>query len=344
MGDFFLLYLTGMKHYILQLFIVVAYSTWAQIPYSFINMSEDYVKKQYEKESLNKDFIAKGYSISPSTVGDTLIYTINYSHKIIRKLVFNSSKSYCYYDQYLFSPDDTSYNGLLQFIFSDKSMKWKKVADNKYFSSWFWQTELIIGNTQEYASAIITIKATELPKEEYKTVYDADVLEKRQALLDSIHKVHSVPSNFKLVVTLDKPINIKEGLPGEILIDSTNTYFIISYDYNPSYLDVYAMKEWKLLKRLTIPKYTYLFGSYFYLKDNAVYVNYGGVLREKYTKIDLNEFTQTEVPCENTPRGCFYSTHEKLKSDFRNNGVAISTRGSYIIKYNSNKTEVYLKK
>jgi hypothetical protein len=151
-----------------------------------------------------------------------------------------------------------------------------------------------------------------------------------------------IPSNYKLLVKLNKPIDLKWGIPSEIMIDSSNKYFIISYDYNPAHMDLYSMSDWKLIKRIDIKGYTYLYNSYFYLNENAVYIDRGRN-NNNYVKIDLTTFNQTHITCDKVPRGCEYDRSVAGKKEYYND-IGIITENWYLIKYNDIKAEVYLKK
>ena len=317
----------------------------AQVSYSFIGWgSEKNVMKEYKKNSLSKEFIAKGYSTAYTKIGDTLLITMNDPKKNIRKLVFTRDGGVCKFDQSCYSFCDSSYQELLDITLEDKQMGWKQISKNKYMSKWFWRRELTITNNAENFCGVMTFKLSDLPKEEYTTLYENAAWGQGQANADSVKNLFGAPPNFSFFVKLDKPFNLKWGIPGEILFDSLNKFFIISYDFNPSHLDFYNIYDWKLVKRVEIPGFVYFYNSFFRFSEHAVYIEIGR-FSSKFVRIDLTNFSQSVVPCADSPRGCVYIEPTPVKSEsLLNSDIRMITEDRYIIKYNDTKAEIYLKK
>jgi len=152
-----------------------------------------------------------------------------------------------------------------------------------------------------------------------------------------------IPDDFKLFATINSPKDLKWGIPGAILIDSTKKLMIVEYDYNPTYLDFYSIEDMKFLKRVKTKGHVYMDNSYFYQVDNAVYIDKGRY-KNNYIKIDLNSYTQTKVSCDKVPLDCPY---EKIIDNqvtyFEDKGLTISNNEWYILKYDDYKLEIYLK-
>jgi|GEM_PF-4803873 len=160
---------------------------------------------------------------------------------------------------------------------------------------------------------------------------------------DSLWESVKIPSNYKLFVKLNAPTDLKWGIPGEILIDESHKYFIISYDYKPTHIDLYSMSDWKLIKRINIKGYVQLFNSYFYSHDNAVYID-KGMFKNNYIRVDLTTYDQTPINCDKAPYGCGYGKYTETKTDHYPGDISVSKTDWYVIKYDNTKAEIYLKK
>ena len=137
-----------------------------------------------------------------------------------------------------------------------------------------------------------------------------------------------VSDDFELFATIDAPKNL----------------MIISYDYNPTYLDFYRVSDMKFLKRVIIKGFVYLDNSYFYLKENAVYIDRGRN-KNNYIKIDLDSYSQVKVSCDAVPKGCPYEKIVNAKTYyFKETNLTIIINDWYILRFDHNKTEVFLKK
>jgi hypothetical protein len=150
-----------------------------------------------------------------------------------------------------------------------------------------------------------------------------------------------IPSNYRLLATIDRPNDLKWGVPNEILLDSTFKYLIIAYDYNPTYLDLYNIIDLKFIKRIVVSGQVYLDNSYFYLKDNCLFIDYGRY-KNKYRRIDLSNFSQVKIGCEFVPRGCPYRHIIDTKSEYFGD-VTVTNNEWYLLKYDKHKTTIYLK-
>jgi len=150
-----------------------------------------------------------------------------------------------------------------------------------------------------------------------------------------------IPDNYKFLVRLDIPTDLKWGIPSEILIDSTNNYFVIAYDYRPTYLDFYRLDSWEKIKRVKLGWFTYLDNSYFDKKTNSFYIDKGW-FKNNYVKVDAKTFEKKGISCKKTPQGCDYDRQVEKESNYFGN-TAIIKNERYIIKYTDTEVEVYLK-
>ena len=153
-----------------------------------------------------------------------------------------------------------------------------------------------------------------------------------------------VSDDFELFATIDAPKDLKWGLAGGVLLDADKNLMIISYDYNPTYLDFYRVSDMKFLKRVIIKGFVYLDNSYFYLKENAVYIDRGRN-KNNYIKIDLDSYSQVKVSCDAVPKGCPYEKIVNAKTYYyKETNLTIIINDWYILRFDHNKTEVFLKK
>ncbi len=153
-----------------------------------------------------------------------------------------------------------------------------------------------------------------------------------------------ISSDYKLLVKIDSPDDLKWGIPSEILMDSTHRFLIIAYDFNPTYIDFYEVENWEMIKRIKIKGYTYFDNSYFQLDENSVYIDRGRN-KNKYIKVDLKTFNQLKVHCENVPNGCSYEPIFESKIDYyENTNITIINNDWYILRFNEKETEIYLNK
>jgi hypothetical protein len=131
-----------------------------------------------------------------------------------------------------------------------------------------------------------------------------------------------------LIYTLPRP-DLKWGLPNEILISPDNKYFLVGYDYKPSYVELYELSGFKKLRTLKINGHFTHFSSSFFHNDNKeVYIDIGkrininfdigrhsiGKEKVKYLLFDLHTGERQKVKCEDGPKGCDYS----ISSPYRN--------------------------
>jgi len=150
--------------------------------------------------------------------------------------------------------------------------------------------------------------------------------------------------DFELFATIERPTDLQFGIPSEILLDSARTMMIIAYDYNPTYLEFYRIKDLKLIKRITTNGHVYLDNSYFYLSENAVYIDKGRN-KNKYIKIDLDNYNQEKVSCDEVPLGCPFEKIIDSKIVINEEKKTITTNNSWhVLSYDGTTTQIYLKK
>jgi len=155
------------------------------------------------------------------------------------------------------------------------------------------------------------------------------------------------------LVTLEQPVELKDRLPSDIIMDSTAGIFIISYDYKPSTLDFYDINTWSLKKRVEIKGHVYLFRSFFKSEENAVYIANGSGLK-KYICIDLETFETKQVKLKYEPIEDEYDANEFLPITLKmikqpgNNSWTLQSiiRNGWniiVVDDNSNYVRIYLK-
>ena len=113
-----------------------------------------------------------------------------------------------------------------------------------------------------------------------------------------------IPPEYKHLITLPKPKGLKKGVPGEIVIDTTNQLIAIEYDYKPTFIEIYSMNDFRTAKRVKISGWTYLDNSYFSEDGKSLYLDNGKT--KSFTKIDLKTLKKTKIACENLPKGCYF--------------------------------------
>lgn len=150
-----------------------------------------------------------------------------------------------------------------------------------------------------------------------------------------------IPDNYKLLVKLDIPKDLKWGIPSEIILDSVNNYFVIAFDYRPTYLDFYKLDSWEKINRLKLGWFTYLDNSYFDEKTNSFYIDKGW-FRNNFVKVDAKTFDKKGISCKKTPRGCDNEKFVDTKTEYFGRTTLINNEW-YIIKYDEAVIEVYLK-
>ena len=115
----------------------------------------------------------------------------------------------------------------------------------------------------------------------------------------------------ELVYSIPKP-DVKWGLASDVLISPDNKYVLISYDYNPSYVDLFEIEGFKKLKQFKIRGHTYLFNSFFHDNNSKIYIDIGkriniGKEKIQYMVFDINSNEVKRIKCEEGPKGCNYA-------------------------------------
>ena len=123
-----------------------------------------------------------------------------------------------------------------------------------------------------------------------------------------------------LIYTLPRP-DLKWGIPGGILFSPDDKYFLVSYDFKPSYVDLYELEGFKRLSRFKIKgHYVYFPNSFFHSDNKEIYIDIGkriniiidigrrtiGKEKIKYLVFNLQTGERKKVKCENGPKGCAY--------------------------------------
>lgn len=157
---------------------------------------------------------------------------------------------------------------------------------------------------------------------------------------DSIGQINT--DNYQLIKKIDRPLELKWGIPSEIMIDSTLRILVIAYDYNPTYLDFFDIDNWEKISQVKIRGYTTLDLSYFDLDNNCVYIEKGKI-RYNYIKVDLSDFSTTKVNRNQTHDNCNGCS---VTSDIRHydeqSKTTTITRDWYALCFNEKMTEIYL--
>ena len=146
-----------------------------------------------------------------------------------------------------------------------------------------------------------------------------------------------IPSDYPLLTKIDK----QDGLPSEILVDSTISYLAILYELKPSYVEVYSTENWERIQTVKFKKPAYLFSSYFSL-NNELYIAHS---KNKYRKVNLQTNETTDLDCSETPHGCYYfdELNTKMKLFEETKTVQISNE-KYILISNPSGIKIYLNK
>ena len=131
-----------------------------------ISATEKRVIKDIKKSAKRNSF-----KYINNNLDDTLVSLIMYDDKNIEiKHTFNLEFGYCDYQEINYDchpcAEEYSHN-----ILETKYMKWVKIDENKYMSSYFWQTEMEIIKSNGNCVQII-YRYIPLEKKEYKVKYD----------------------------------------------------------------------------------------------------------------------------------------------------------------------------
>src|SRR5436190_9493449 len=132
-----------------------------------------------------------------------------------------------------------------------------------------------------------------------------------------------------LIYTLPQP-DLKWGIPGGLLISPDNKYFLVQYDYKPTYVAVYELNGFKKLKTFKIKGHYVHFSSSFFTDDNSgVYIDIGkrininldigkhsiGKEKIQYLLFNLQTGERQKIKCEDGPRGCNYETASPYRNE-----------------------------
>ncbi len=155
-------------------------------------------------------------------------------------------------------------------------------------------------------------------------------------------QAQEIPEEYVFWKELRIPEDLKHGVPASLLFDSTRKYMLIEYDYKPTYLELYRMEDMKRLKRLKVKGHVYLDNSYFYPKENALYLDFGRA-RSKYVRFDLSSYEEEKVPCEEAPWGCHYDRPVDIREWINPNYYSIIQYTDwYVLKSFEHHIHIYL--
>jgi len=148
-----------------------------------------------------------------------------------------------------------------------------------------------------------------------------------------------------LIYTLPRT-DLKWGLPNSILISPGDKYFLVSYDYNPSIVDLYELDGFKKLKRFKIRGHIYLSSSFFYSDNREVYIDIGkriniGKERVQYFLINLDSGERERIKCEDGPKGCEYAISSPSRNEILKEYLTFDN--SLMFKIEDKKVHVYKK-
>jgi hypothetical protein len=158
-----------------------------------------------------------------------------------------------------------------------------------------------------------------------------------------------------LIYTLPRP-DLKWGLPNGILISPDNKYFLVSYDYKPSYVDLYEVNGFKKLKTFKIKGHFVYFSSSFFNNDNdGVYIDVGkrininidigkrsiGKEKIKYLFFDLQTGKRQKIKCKDGPKGCDYATSSPYRNEILREYFTFDQ--SLLFKIENKKVNIYKK-
>jgi antitoxin component YwqK of YwqJK toxin-antitoxin module len=157
--------------------------------------------------------------------------------------------------------------------------------------------------TSEYSSGIVTKdQIFALPEEESKTY--------------SYESIDFTSFKKELILTLNKP-DLKWAIPNSILVSPDNKYFLISYDFNPTFFELYETDPMRKIKEFKTRGHSYL--SYSFFHNGSIYIDIGkriniGQEKTQFVAFDIATGQMERVKCEVSPLGCEYP----ISSPFRN--------------------------
>lgn len=158
-----------------------------------------------------------------------------------------------------------------------------------------------------------------------------------------IEKVNINFDSFKreLITTLPRP-DIKWGIPNSILVDPQNKYFLVSYDFRPSFFELYEIGSLKKVNDFKARGHSYLFTSFFHEGD--IYIDIGKMInigeeKIRYLVYNISSNQIEKMDCKDGPLGCSYSA----SSPYRNERTKeyLTTDLQLMIKIEDRKVNVY---
>jgi len=128
----------------------------------------------------------------------------------------------------------------------------------------------------------------------------------------------------------------------------------VSYDFKPSYIELYELSGFKKLKTIKIKgHHVYLYYSFFHSDNKEVYIDIGkrininfdigrrsmGKEKIKYLLFDLQTGERQKIKCEDGPKGCDYS----ISSPYRNEILReyLTFDNSLMFKIENKKVNIY---
>ena len=154
----------------------------------------------------------------------------------------------------------------------------------------------------------------------------------------------SIPDDYYLVKKYPRPNDIKHGIPGGIITDPTGTYLLVEYDFKPTIVDIYKIKGWKHIHRVSLKGWVYFQEAFFDPNDtNIVYLGKSGI--NKFYKLNILTSEYEKTHCNKLRGLCNEERSFNLAAHTSKNDMQmIFMPDKYIIKYDDSNIEIYLKK
>lgn len=152
----------------------------------------------------------------------------------------------------------------------------------------------------------------------------------------------NIPDDYQLFHTFEMPEAQKFSGPWEILIDSSGSYFFISYHGKPQNLYTYDMRTWKLLHVIKIQQ-PLLDLSFVDIKTNALFLFMD---EKRYSVVNLNTFELTtyKVKTNALPARFFLNKYDDPVFEYYDNNVCITRKKNYLFRFDPDTVEVFLRK
>ena len=112
----------------------------------------------------------------------------------------------------------------------------------------------------------------------------------------------------------NKELEAKDAHINGVIISENMQYIVISFGYDPTIISIHELGNyWERIGYYELAGTIDINNSYFAENDSVLYVNYERY-STKFKRVDIYQNRINTIPCEQTPRACYYNEYTKGKT------------------------------